>query len=253
MGPNRTYDEVMSRLLLVRHGRTVLNEQRRTQGASDSPLTDEGRAGARVTARYLADLPLHRAYLSPMGRVTETADLLLADRPQVGRTVLEGLREYHYGIYDGGPDEQMRQALDPFTHVPAVLAGTHPGAPGGIAASDYLAQLDAALARILADLADDAAAGRPDAQVLVVSHGMTIMTLAARWLGPQVLNMGPMANCSVTTVEVDPARPLEPRLIGWAVDPGGQGVTFEHLNLGEALDGVRLAPIDLGHPEGRGA
>ncbi len=131
MGPNRTYDEVMSRLLLVRHGRTVLNEQRRTQGASDSPLTDEGRAGARVTARYLADLPLHRAYLSPMGRVTETADLLLADRPQVGRTVLEGLREYHYGIYDGGPDEQMRQALDPFTHVPAVLAGTHPGAPGG--------------------------------------------------------------------------------------------------------------------------
>ena len=169
----------MSAIHFVRHGRTVLNEQRRTQGSSDSPLTPEGRRGARATAEHLGRLPLVRAYLSPQGRVGRTADILLAGRPDVERTTLDGLREYDYGIYDGGPDEEMLRALDPARHLPGVLSGVYPGAPGGIGAVDYLAHVDAALARIVADLREDARAGRPDARVLVVSHGMTLMTLLA--------------------------------------------------------------------------
>ena len=167
----------MSAIHFVRHGRTVLNEQRRTQGSSDSPLTPEGRRGARATAEHLGRLPLARAYLSPQGRVIQTADILLAGRPDVERVVLDGLREYDYGIYDGGPDEEMLRALDPARHLPGVLSGAHPGAPGGIGAADYLAHVDAALARVVVDLREDAHAGRPDARVLVVSHGMTLMTL----------------------------------------------------------------------------
>ena len=121
----------MSAIRFVRHGRTVLNEQRRTQGSSDSPLTPEGRRGARATAEHLGRLPLARAYLSPQGRVGRTADILLAGRPDVERTALDGLREYDYGIYDGGPDEVMLRALDPARHLPGVLSGAHPGAPGG--------------------------------------------------------------------------------------------------------------------------
>lgn len=158
----------MSAIRFVRHGRTVLNEQRRTQGSSDSPLTPEGRRGARTTAEHLGRLPLARAYLSPQGRVGRTADILLAGRPDVERTALDWLREYDYGIYDGGPDEVMLRALDPARHLPGVLSGVHPGAPGGIGAADYLAHVDAALARIVADLREDARAGRPDAFAGVV-------------------------------------------------------------------------------------
>ena len=240
----------MSAIRFVRHGRTVLNEQRRTQGSSDSPLTSEGRRGARATAEHLGRLPLARAYLSPQGRVGRTADILLAGRPDVERATLEGLREYDYGIYDGGPDEEMLRALDPARHLPGVLSGAHPGAPGGIGAVDYLAHVDAALARIVADLREDARAGRPDARVLVVSHGMTLMTLLGRWIGVEIFSMAPMANCSVTTVELDPDRPREPTLVSWAVDPGGQGVTFPSRDLRPAFEGVALVPIDLSRPEG---
>ena len=240
----------MSAIHFVRHGRTVLNEQRRTQGSSDSPLTPEGRRGARATAEHLGRLPLVRAYLSPQGRVGRTADILLAGRPDVERATLEGLREYDYGIYDGGPDEEMLRALDPARHLPGVLSGAHPGAPGGIGAVDYLAHVDAALARIVADLREDARAGRPDARVLVVSHGMTLMTLLGRWVGVEIFSMAPMANCSVTTVELDPDRPREPTLVSWAVDPGGQGVTFPSRDLRPAFEGVALVPIDLSRPEG---
>ena len=240
----------MSAIHFVRHGRTVLNEQRRTQGSSDSPLTPEGRRGARATAEHLGRLPLARAYLSPQGRVGRTADILLAGRPDVERATLEGLREYDYGIYDGGPDEEMLRALDPARHLPGVLSGAHPGAPGGIGAVDYLAHVDAALARIVADLREDARAGRPDARVLVVSHGMTLMTLLGRWVGVEIFSMAPMANCSVTTVELDPDRPREPTLVSWAVDPGDQGVTFPSRDLRPAFEGVALVPIDLSRPEG---
>ena len=240
----------MSAIHFVRHGRTVLNEQRRTQGSSDSPLTPEGRRGARATAEHLSRLPLARAYLSPQGRVERTADILLAGRPDVERATLEGLREYDYGIYDGGPDEEMLRALDPARHLPGVLSGAHPGAPGGIGAVDYLAHVDAALARIVADLREDARAGRPDARVLVVSHGMTLMTLLGRWIGVEIFSMAPMANCSVTTVELDPDRPREPTLVSWAVDPGDQGVTFPSRDLRPAFEGVALVPIDLSRPEG---
>ena len=240
----------MSAIHFVRHGRTVLNEQRRTQGSSDSPLTSEGRRGARATAEHLGRLPLARAYLSPQGRVGRTADILLAGRPDVERATLEGLREYDYGIYDGGPDEVMLRALDPARHLPGVLSGAHPGAPGGIGAVDYLAHVDAALARIVADLREDARAGRPDARVLVVSHGMTLMTLLGRWIGVEIFSLAPMANCSVTTVELDPDRPREPTLVSWAVDPGDQGVTFPSRDLRPAFEGVTLAPIDLSRPEG---
>lgn len=240
----------MSAIHFVRHGRTVLNEQRRTQGSSDSPLTPEGRRGARATAEHLGRLPLARAYLSPQGRVGQTADILLAGRPDVERATLDGLREYDYGIYDGGPDEEMLRALDPARHLPGVLSGAHPGAPGGIGAVDYLAHVDAALARIVADLREDARAGRPDARVLVVSHGMTLMTLLGRWVGVEIFSMAPMANCSVTTVELDPDRPREPTLVSWPVDPGDQGVTFPSRDLRPAFEGVALVPIDLSRPEG---
>ena len=78
---------------------------------------------------------------------------------------------------------------------------------------------------------------------------MTLMTLLARWIGPEVFSLAPMANCSVTTVELDPDRPREPTLVSWAVDPGDQGVTFPSRDLRSAFEGVALVPIDLSRPE----
>ena len=80
---------------------------------------------------------------------------------------------------------------------------------------------------------------------------MTLTSLVARWVGAQVLGREPMANCSVTTVRVDPAAADgAPRLLEWARDPAGQGITFQVEDLTGVFAGVVPAPIDWGRPEG---
>lgn len=242
----------MATIHFVRHGRTVLNEQRRTQGAADSPLTESGRRGSEICRDFLADVPLTRAYLSPQGRVQETGGILLQRHPDVVPVDLVGLREYNYGIYDGGPDEEMIAALPTSEFLPPVIAGTHPGAPEGITAADYLSDVDGALSRIVSDLRAAVQEGRADdEQVLVVSHGMTIMTIMSRWIGFEVYGMAPMANCAVTSVKVDPTAPDgAPELLEWAHDPADQGVTFEWTDITGFFEGVVPVPIDWEHPEG---
>ncbi|VEG25813.1 histidine phosphatase family protein [Actinomyces howellii] len=243
----------MAKIHFVRHGRTVLNELRRTQGAADSPLTPEGRKGVEVCRDHLAQTPLTRAYLSPQGRVQETASILLEPHPEVVPVNLIGLREYNYGIYDGGPDPEMHAALPTEEHLPPVLTGTHPGAPEGIHARDYLADIDGAIARVVADLRAAAAQGaaHDGEEVLVVSHGMTIMTIMSRWIGLEVYGWAPMANCAITSVEVDPTAPDgSPTLIRWAYDPADQGVTFPSKDITSAFEGIVPVPIDWEHPEG---
>ncbi|WP_103062785.1 histidine phosphatase family protein [Actinomyces qiguomingii] len=241
----------MATIYLVRHGRTVLNEQRRTQGAVDSPLTPEGRVGAEICRDYLADVRFSHAYFSPQGRVQETGSILLQAHPGITPVNLTGLREYNYGIYDGGPDPMMHAALPAEQHLPAVLTGAHPGVPGGITAREYLADVDGAIARVMADLRALGQDAHGEANVLVVSHGMTLMTIMARWVGLEIYSMAPMANCAVTTVEVTPAAvDGAPRLLAWAEDPANQGITYSVRDISDAFKGVVPVPIDWEHPEG---
>jgi broad specificity phosphatase PhoE len=71
-------DPVPLRLLLVRHGLSSFNSERRIQGRDDlSSLTEEGTRQARLTGAALADLQIDAAYSSPLSRATATAAHLL--------------------------------------------------------------------------------------------------------------------------------------------------------------------------------
>lgn len=94
------------RLYLVRHGQTVFNALGRTQGWSDSPLTDAGRATAsRVGANFAAlgeASSFDAAYAADMVRHGETAALILdAMAATVPLTRTAGLRETAFGGYEG--------------------------------------------------------------------------------------------------------------------------------------------------------
>lgn len=66
------------RLLLVRHGLSSFNVERRVQGRDDlSALTEAGRSQAIATGTALRGLPLTAAYASPLSRARDTARLLL--------------------------------------------------------------------------------------------------------------------------------------------------------------------------------
>lgn len=66
------------RLVLVRHGLSGFNLERRIQGRDDvSPLTEEGRAQAHLTGVALREVPFTEAYSSPLARARDTARALL--------------------------------------------------------------------------------------------------------------------------------------------------------------------------------
>ena len=65
-----------TRLLVVRHGETDWNAQRRVQGHTDIALNDTGKRQASLLARALADSPIHHVYSSDLQRARHTAQAL---------------------------------------------------------------------------------------------------------------------------------------------------------------------------------
>ena len=90
----------MTQIILIRHGETVWNQQRRMQGHSDSPLSETGLRQAQLLARRLKEIAFSALYSSDSGRAHHTArsvaevtghDIVLEPR----------LRERHFGVFEG--------------------------------------------------------------------------------------------------------------------------------------------------------
>ena len=66
------------RVLLLRHGQTDLNVQKRLQGSSDIPLNERGRQQARETKAFLEGLGIKvtKIISSPLERAIETGSLV---------------------------------------------------------------------------------------------------------------------------------------------------------------------------------
>ncbi|UJP40835.1 histidine phosphatase family protein [Cellulomonas palmilytica] len=199
-------------LTLVRHGRTHFNARRVLQGRCDSPLTREGRAGVRVTARHLAGTPFTAAWSSPSGRAVSTAVELLRHHEGVRLRTHPDLREYHFGAYERRPEHELDAVLPWAALVEQVLAGTHPGLPGGEHAADFMRRTTSVFAHLVEQHLGS------DAHVLVVGHGLAL----GAWLATLApVGLVALPNASVTTVEVDAAG--TPRIASLAEDVAAQG------------------------------
>ena len=162
-----------TRIFLIRHGATTLTAEDRFAGATDVPLSDEGREQARRLSLRLSLQKLAAVYASPLGRTVETAQILA--KPH-GLPVVthEGLREISHGRWEQMTrreveskyaDESAAWDKDPYTFAPV-------GGESGLAVT----------ARALPVLIE-IVASHPGASVLVVSHKATIRLLLSSLLG----------------------------------------------------------------------
>ena len=95
-------------LVLVRHGVTAWNRERRFQGQIDIPLDDEGRAQAARTGRRLAGMGPDAIYASDLARARQTAEPIAA-ACSVGLRIDARLRERHYGRFEGRTHDEIRR------------------------------------------------------------------------------------------------------------------------------------------------
>lgn len=82
-------------LLLIRHGQTAYNIQRRFLGSSDIPLDELGQSQAEALGRFYADRRPQQVYSSPLSRAYQTASVLGEPRP------IPDLAEMHMGDLEG--------------------------------------------------------------------------------------------------------------------------------------------------------
>jgi broad specificity phosphatase PhoE len=162
-----------TRVLLIRHGATVLSAEDRFAGSTDVLLSDEGRAQASALGERLADAELAAIYASPMKRTVETARLVAAPH-NLTLTTDAGLREIDHGHWEQltrrevearFPEEYSNWEADPFTFAPEA----------GESGLSVMARALPVLRRIVV-----AHAGKT---VAVVSHKATIRLVLCSLLG----------------------------------------------------------------------
>ena len=180
------------KLLLARHGQTEWNADRRFQGHTDISLSARGRAQAHALGRALRGRRVSAAYVSPMRRAVETAEIALADAG-IPCTPIEALRELSLGAWEGCTvDEIRRQDGDPYAAwLRAPLDCPPPGAEPLPAVRDRVVS---ALERI-----EDA---HGDGDALIIAHGGVISVYACHLLACSFNQLWRLRvdNCSLTVV-----------------------------------------------------
>lgn len=161
------------RLVLVRHGETIWNEEGRLQGATDVPLSDRGRAQAARLADRLAAEPFGAIYASDLRRASETA-AILAESHDLPVTLDSRLREQSKGVWEGltWPDIEAQYPDD--------IARWEVNRDNPPANAESVSAVEA---RVRAALAAIRAAHPGNEAVLLVGHGMALRKLICAALG----------------------------------------------------------------------
>jgi probable phosphoglycerate mutase len=97
-------------LIVIRHGETAWNRERRLQGQLDIPLNETGQAQARALAEALAGEPIDAVYSSDLGRAMQTASPL-AEALGLKVRSEPRLRERSYGTLQGKTYAEVAEQL----------------------------------------------------------------------------------------------------------------------------------------------
>lgn len=188
----------VAELIVVRHGETIWNADRRMQGQQDSPLSERGRAQARALGVRFMTEPFDHLYSSDLARAYQTA-AAIAERTGHEIKVDTRLRERAFGIFEGltaaemasrHPEEYARfRARDPDYAL-----------PGGECTREFFARSMACF--------NDIGRRHAGERIVVVAHGMLLDALyrAARGLDLIAARDVDLINASLNVFRYDLAR-----------------------------------------------
>ena len=183
----------MTHLVLIRHGRSEMNAQRRVQGWLDSPLDEIGRAQARLLADRLRDWELQVIYTSSLKRALETAEIV-AQVLQVPTVVDERLRERGVGDLTGLNREEIESQFPEWLR--QWEGNRRVSAPGGEPIGLFWSRVSAVFGEIVDNITEGS--------VAVVTHGGVLQVYLSQLLGMEQGYSPPFSfgNCSISEVEI---------------------------------------------------
>jgi len=162
-----------TKLIIIRHGETVDNAARRSQGQLPGALNERGIAQAQAAARRLQDVDISAIYSSDSERAHHTARIIAV---ATGHDIVldERLRERHYGVFQGHLHAEI-EALYPDIMEKYRSWDPDYAVPGGESTREVYRRVVACTEEI---------AGRhPGETVVIVTHGGALGVLFRHVLG----------------------------------------------------------------------
>jgi broad specificity phosphatase PhoE len=140
--------------VIARHGETTLNHEQRINGdpAVPVPLTEQGRAEARLLGQQVAHVPIELCVHSRFPRTRETGEIALEGR-NVPFEETAALDDIDVGELEGQTIDEYRAWKHEHTHADAF--------PGGESLLDAARRYADAFEQVLQ---------RPESHILVVTH-----------------------------------------------------------------------------------
>lgn len=155
-------------LILIRHGETLWNKEKRVQGTSDVELSETGIEQARKLALSLKDSAISAVYASPLKRAHQTAEIINCFHGKAIETHHE-LMEMNMGDFEGLPFKELMARENEFLRrwiaQPASVR-----MPGGETLAELQDRAWVSIQKIL----------KREENALVVSHNFTIATILCR-------------------------------------------------------------------------
>ena len=200
---------------MVRHGQTYLNKYRRMQGWTNAPLTEKGIADGQAAGELLRHVHFDGVYSSDLARAAQTARYVM-DANLTGDSQdlveLPDFREQFFGSFDGLSGVEAGHELANVLGLPAdttygdliqsmdsneLMNAFREADPAGDAedANMFWTRINNGLDTLLQTHKDGD-------NVLLVVHGILLITLTNRFAGPEYKGVAP-DNGSVTTWQLD--------------------------------------------------
>ncbi len=181
-------------LLLIRHGETAANAERRVQGHLDVPLSDHGLRESELLADRIAALPVSVLYSSPLSRARRTAEAIARklslpadERPELMERDVGALSGLTWNEVAERYPEYMRARSEP--NPVFEVDGYEP---------------DDAFDNRVATVLDSIIERHPGETVAAVTHGGVIYSFCRRTLQLDAVRPTPfdIGNASITVFDV---------------------------------------------------
>jgi probable phosphoglycerate mutase len=160
-------------IVVIRHGETTWNAERRIQGQLDGELSELGLRQAEALARTFTGEVIHALYSSDLGRALKTSEVIGAI---IGKRVVTDrrLRERHHGVFQGlTRSEILERYPDEF----AMYQSREEDVP--IPGGESLRELQRRVVDCLEEIGGNHRGGR----VVVVTHGGVLDSLFRHTVG----------------------------------------------------------------------
>jgi probable phosphoglycerate mutase len=193
----------MTKVYLIRHGKTQWNLESRYQGANgDSPLLENSYREIELLAESLRGIKFAHAYASPLKRARVTAQTLLGHLNQsIPLTIDSRLKEFNLGKMEGmhfdAVAEKWPEVLKNFRHHPDKYDES---LVEGESFAEVITRFRAAVSEYCRTY--------PTANILIVSHGAALNASINALIGTPLAHLkdrGGLSNTSTTILTTDDA------------------------------------------------